>query len=485
MATTEKILRQQAKTAQDSDKKAEVAYVRAEKTADEEAARRLAEQYGVGPKKVEGPQRRTRGWKCNDCGFVNYDIRSVCGECLATNPEALSAKPMANIREPAHSLDPFCHLVTVQGRCYREFSAAARTVTPQSTQAVESTVVPTYNEDDFDECDDDYGSCSDGEPSTCAPGKATSSNKSSIVYDSTTQTYSMQIKISQKFWKFIIGAKGSALQETQRLTGATVTIPRAEKGKELSPDEEIITIKAPQATSVRAAHLRISAVVSASKDKVDYTHFISIPLGTIPSLQRRLTLALDEVKQNCCAEEKKIEPSLFQDPVRLHLTLLMLRLHTSDELAKAMSLFTQLQREINRIFTPSDKIHLRGLNYMNDDPTEVHVVYLEIERTAAREKLIRLINHINETFIEAGLALEKDVAHNEKLHATVVNSKWRKSSDEGAPREAFDASDLLRMYGTLDLGDHRLESVELSTLGGGNSLYGYFHSECSIQFPKA
>jgi hypothetical protein len=167
---------------------------------------------------------------------------------------------------------------------------------------------------------------------------------------------------------------------------------------------------------------------------------------------------------------------------------LKLRLHSNDELSKAIAIMSQLQQGLRELFRVGDRVSLRNLNYLNDDPTEVHVVYIEIDANETREKLVRLITSINRSFVDAGLALEKDLpqhGNSEKLHATMVNSQWRHSTAvEGGPREAFNATDILKRFGRVDLGQHRLESVELSILGGGNALHGYFPSECSIEFPK-
>ena len=469
MASTAKLLARNEVASKNQDKKSEVAYVREEKRADEEAAKRLAEMYGGGARKVEGTGRHTRGWRCAECGFVNYDIRNVCGECLATNPaEMQQAKP--NIRKPGVSQDPFSEVHQVAGRSYRAFAKSHKQQGHHSRQEQDSsTAIPAYREeDDFDDGDD-----IEEEGDGCG----------TIQMDPATKDYFMKLRVPNRYWKFIIGTKGANLQETQRLTGATVLIPKTMPEVD-NDNEDIITIRAPDPMAIRAAHLRINAVVLSCKDKVEYTHFISIPLGTLSSLRKSLETQMEEIVKTCCDESKNLEPSLFQSPSRLHLTLLMLRLHTAEELAKAISLFTELQRAVNDIFRVGDRVTLRRLNYMNDDPAEVHVVYLEIEDDSTRHKLLTLINTINKAFIDAGLALEKDVAHNEKLHATVVNSKWRKSTMEGGPRESFDATGLFRAFGNVDLGAHRLESIELSSLGGGNALYGYFPSECSIEFPK-
>ena len=49
----------------------------------------------------------------------------------------------------------------------------------------------------------------------------------------------------------------------------------------------------------------------------------------------------------------------------------MLRLYDAADLARAKKLMAELQPAVNELFAPDDKLSLKGLNYMNDDPSEV------------------------------------------------------------------------------------------------------------------
>lgn len=347
-----------------------------------------------------------------------------------------------------------------------------------------------------------------------------------IRYDKQRQVFSLKMKCASRFWKFIIGTKGKTLQDIQRISGATVLIPKEQQQQvatssskknnnttssssvSASPAEETIEIIGMAKSSIVAARLKVEAIMLDNQDRVEYTHFLSIPLSINPQSKAAFASYLQDMTRTCVDEEKRVDPFMFQTPSKIHLTLLMLRLHNQEEMNKAKSLLVVVQEMLREMFystassSSTAKISFKGVNYMNDDPSDVHVLYLDLVRDETYKKLVDLIQKINSLFIDSGLALPKDVSHNEKLHATVVNSKWRggdimdgtldhfegrhtAQSGRKAPRVSFDATELLRLFGLNGniLGTHKLERVDLSVLGSGVGADGYYVSEHSAFFP--
>lgn len=452
MADTEKAAKEEAK------------FSRKEKQEDDALTKKLVEVYGPAPKRAGGGARRTKSWRCAECNYDNFESRMACGQCLAKNPLVVREDP--DMKQAGHSNDPNIAILHVQDRCYRCYNGVSPQQHKRRPVAATAAPVQTYSytdEKSFQEEDED------------------DDEEAKIQYDPATKQYTLSLDVHPRFYKFLIGIKGQTLLETQRLTETSISIPRSKQG-EGEPDSHIITVRGPTANNVRAAHVRIFAIMMEAKDKVEYTHFISIPLGPIPSVNASVRSFLSDVMSACCSEESRVEPSLFQNPDKLHLTLLMLRLFTQEEINLAQNLLVSLQPEIAKIFEGDDFVTLKGLNYMNDDPKEVHVLYLEIEKDECFRKLAEAISLINETFISAGIAQEKDVAHNEKLHATIVNSKWRESKQQGGgPRVPFDATSILNCFGKACIGSHRLARIDLSILGSNHQADdGYYCSECQI-----
>lgn len=477
------------------DKTEEVAYVRKEKAAEEAMMRRLAEVYGDGSNRRDDGRRR-HAWRCQECKFANYESRIACASCLAV-PDTWQGTKLPNVARPAVNTDATATITRVAGRCYRSYAAAG---VPTARPCHAARGGGEYDDEPgcpapaavgtaWDEDADDYADCDDDAADDDGPR---------VARDAQRGDYFMRMPCPARYHGFIIGQKGRALAETQRLTGATIIIPKkadsAEAGGAAASelDGDTVEIRGETINAVRAAQIRIEGAMYQNKDRVEYTHFVSIPLAIATSARAAFASAIDDMLHACVSDDACIDATLFQKPSKVHLTLLMLRLHSEEQLATAKMLLKSLELEVQHIFAPTDRVTVKGLNYMNDDPSEVHVVYAEIERDPVFHKLQGLITRINRAFIDAGLAQEKDVAHNDKLHATLINSKWRGSGDAGSSlvpsshdRLAFDATHVLRLFGKHHFGCHALTRIDLSRLGGGTGPDGYFSWDAFIEFPLA
>lgn len=67
-----------------------------------------------------------------------------------------------------------------------------------------------------------------------------------------------------------------------------------------------------------------------------------------------------------------------------------------------------------------------------------------------------------------------------QLHATLINTKLRNTTDK--TRQAFDAAPVLQAFGEVDLGTHRLGSVQLSQRGAFDDT-NYWKSGVTIPLP--
>ena len=490
----------------------DVAYVRREKKVDEEIQQKLTELYGRG-KRNDDPSNRSlkRGWECRSCGYLNFECRLVCGECLDASPAAKElTSRQHNVKRVAVSNEADVKILQIGDRCYRSFinvdggngwAAKGRRGCAAATAGARDDDEPPCpgrgGEEDDDDDDDDDG----------------------VRFDPQRETFEAVVKIPQRYFKFIIGTGGQALQETQRLTGATVILPSTPNGAGAEAagcgnDEANVIIRAATANSVRAAQIRLDSIVLQCRDKVDYTHFLMIPLGKISTLQHECQALIKDMIAACCSEEDFIDETIFVSPSRLHFTLLMLRLHSVAEIEKAKATLQSLEKDVASIFAGGGaNCHFGGLHYMNDDPTQVHVLYLGMDpvgsvsatkapsslqampstasSASSLPKVQSLVQLINKTFVREGFALDKDISRNEKIHATIMNTKWRRNRGTSggfggdqlvsdSARIAFDATNVLHMFGGLSLGVHKLDRIELCSLKGSASTTGTYPCEAFI-----
>eukprot|EP00756_Hemistasia_phaeocysticola_P054613 Hpha_TRINITY_DN30527_c0_g1::TRINITY_DN30527_c0_g1_i1::g.193724::m.193724/K18666/ASCC1; activating signal cointegrator complex subunit 1 len=221
-------------------------------------------------------------------------------------------------------------------------------------------------------------------------------------------------------YKFVIGSKGATLQQLEQDTGCSIRVPKEGEGAG-------ILLRALNETAVLDAKTRIEYLVERSREKLGYTHFLSIPLvdSVVPRCEE-LVSGLASLS----SAESRVDPSLFQNPRKLHLTTLLLRLYSPEAVRRAVECLRKCEPILRRLFNSGDAVHLRGLNYMNDDPQNVDVLYVDVAANETRDKILQLVEEVAEVFIMADLASSREVEHTEKLHATIMNSKWRRGAEE-------------------------------------------------------
>eukprot|EP00658_Telonema_sp_P-2_P047671 TRINITY_DN36276_c0_g2_i2.p1 TRINITY_DN36276_c0_g2~~TRINITY_DN36276_c0_g2_i2.p1 ORF type:complete len:129 (+),score=34.50 TRINITY_DN36276_c0_g2_i2:222-608(+) len=101
---------------------------------------------------------------------------------------------------------------------------------------------------------------------------------------------------------------------------------------------------------------------------------------------------------------------------------------------------------------------------MNDDPRQVDVLYMKVGQAGATIKSI--CNVLSTAMLEAGVLTQAQAQHQRlsaiKLHATLMNTKYRSKND--APRETFDASQMLEKFGEYEFGSLAISHIALSSM---------------------
>jgi len=180
-------------------------------------------------------------------------------------------------------------------------------------------------------------------------------------------------------------------KKLQAETGAIINIPKP------GQVEEILVIKGKTESSILSAKARIELIRDSSISSISYTHFLSIPLNT-PEIQKKLEAFFTDVgKQYGTA--KGFDPSIQVKPTQFHLTILMLKLYSEELVRKAERILKEVSHKIYDILgSRSLLVNLKGLDYMNDDPTQVDVVYMNVQESDNGTRLEQVYNYLKETF---------------------------------------------------------------------------------------
>ncbi|XP_055631759.1 activating signal cointegrator 1 complex subunit 1 [Toxorhynchites rutilus septentrionalis] len=265
--------------------------------------------------------------------------------------------------------------------------------------------------------------------------------------------------VPSTFFAMIIGSKGTARRRLEAETKTQIIVPK-------QGTEGDIVVKGTSRKAVAACRQRIELIVLGARTKQQFTHFLSVPLNS------------SEIKTNYSRFREKVltelpslfqlDESLFQRVDKLHLTLCTMSLMDNEDRSHAAQLLQECRETIIEPILAdfgAVEIRVRGLEYMNDDPHAVDVLYANVES----EALQQIADQMMEYFVANGLMQRK---HDRvKLHVTLMNSLFRDSGDGSSGGESdgkrgtrvtFDATAILREFGHYNFGTQKVSEIHLS-----------------------
>mmetsp|Transcript_37057 Transcript_37057/g.104617 ORF Transcript_37057/g.104617 Transcript_37057/m.104617 type:complete len:370 (-) Transcript_37057:181-1290(-) len=280
----------------------------------------------------------------------------------------------------------------------------------------------------------------------------------------------VKLAADPQLFPFVIGKQGATKARIEQSSGATVHVPRkGQAGQE-------VEVTGPTAPAVASAFKQVEAVIHSAiaGPRLPYTHFVSIPL-TSAEMQRRIEEFRDRlVADPRAAAEWKVFPETFQLPQKFHQTIAVLKLYTAGMRNAAQQVLKSFEGCLKGV---PMKIAVRGLDIMNDDPSECHNLYAKLSDsgTDGTSGIQAFCDRVVQALSEADLLPGKD-AGDVKLHATLLSSKFAARRGEAATREGggaagklrrdpFDARAILAEEGGADFGEHSMECIHLSTMG--------------------
>ncbi|XP_070539083.1 activating signal cointegrator 1 complex subunit 1-like [Ptychodera flava] len=304
--------------------------------------------------------------------------------------------------------------------------------------------------------------------------------------EETKRGFRLAIDIPSAFFSYIIGRKGQTKDRIERETRTQIHIPKIGK-------EGDIVITGNERKGIISAKTRIDVLVDSARQRQPFTHFVSVPLCTDEIKNGFEEFRLDVLRQ--CHGLQGIEESLFQNPLKLHLTFGTLVLLNSKEVAKAGAMLKEFEEEMIRPLLKDEPLLLdvEGIEYMNDDPSEVDVLYAQIRPQDGSDKLQVIADNLVEKFVSSGL-MQKEY-EKVKLHCTVMNTLFRKDPAAGGvhgskshgqrdmkERESFDARKILSTFEDFKFGVHHFQSLHISQRYSTGT-DGYYACSAQIKLP--
>ncbi|PNH12215.1 Activating signal cointegrator 1 complex subunit 1 [Tetrabaena socialis] len=330
-----------------------------------------------------------------------------------------------------------CRLLRVGGRTYRVEGSSASTLPHQPDRgehAVGASARWQQEEEGYEEA------------ALAAAHVGEDEIDESLVQQEGNQ-FVARLSCDAEVYPFLIGREGRTRKRIEAEAGVQLTIPRPPGGgggggRGGGGGGGDVLIRGPTRAAVSSGYLRTEVVMheAVAVRLLDYNYFISLPLAA-PAAVRQFEAFRRAALADPGAAASGLHESCFMAPQHLHVTLVMLKLY-SDQKRHA-----------------AQQVHDMGPG----------------------SRLEALCDLLVDQFAQAGLLLPQD-ERKVKLHATVVNTRYRKRAPGGAgaappaaaggrqqqqreERQPFDGRALLAEHARLDLGIHCLEAAHLSQRG--------------------
>ncbi|KAE8745713.1 hypothetical protein FOCC_FOCC007597 [Frankliniella occidentalis] len=349
------------------------------------------------------------------------------------------------------------NVIWIKGRCYRLYGQS----TSLSNFDSEYTGYGDDEQEYLDGRDDD---CSDNDYE---------------IEEAESGRLKTSFHIPRSLHGVLIGPKGATRARLEKETKALIRIPK--KGL----DQDIVVTGTTRESIVRARR-RMELIALTARQKQQFTHFLSLPVNN-ENIKSGFLKFQEQVLNEC--KGRGIRKDIFQDPNKLHITLGTLVLLDDDDRKKAAQALLNCKQDLVEPLLQKGTLRLRvyGIEYMNDDPAEVDVLYGKVEDLNQEPVVQELANDIIKYFSKTGLMPKQ--FDSVKLHVTLMNSIFRREGADSdvankgenlkRTRESFDASSILKKFQEYSFGEITVETIDLSRRYSTAS-NGYYEATASL-----
>ncbi|XP_053163479.1 activating signal cointegrator 1 complex subunit 1 isoform X2 [Hemicordylus capensis] len=315
------------------------------------------------------------------------------------------------------------------------------------------------------------------------PGDGADEPCDAFVVEETERGYQCAVDVPSPLYKYIIGKKGETKKKLETETRTSINIPKP------GVEGEIV-ITGQHRNGVISARTRIDVLVECFRKKQPFTHFLSFALNQL-AIQEKFLQFKEEVLEQC-SNDIGVSSSLFQNPAKLHLTIGTLALLNDQEIRKAQEILQRCKEDFADTIAGGKPltVEIAGIEYMNDDPAMMDVLYAKVHMKDGSNKLQLIADRLMDRFVASGLMMKE--WDQVKLHATVMNTIFRKdpsAEDQNSKtaaryfkeRESFDGRNILKLFGNFCFGEVQLNSVYLSQRFSTDSS-GYYATSGQLNF---
>ncbi|CAH8645281.1 unnamed protein product [Heterobilharzia americana] len=252
--------------------------------------------------------------------------------------------------------------------------------------------------------------------------------------------YTATINVPSMFHKFIIGVQHSKRKLLEDEFRCNIEIPQS------GSSSSKIFITGPSRFNVLSACRRMLWIVSDARSRCQPTHFICLPVTcqTVKdNFQKFRQSILKAASKSAAQDFMGVDSSVFHSVSTLHFTLVTLILADESEIEQAydtLRMFCRSDKGLQLFASGPLNLTLRGLEYMNDDPASVHVLYAKLADSPDFQRLQSIANELSSLFADKNLTSTGPYRadNSVKLHMTLLNSKYRQEREgQSASTQGF------------------------------------------------
>ncbi|XP_073684069.1 activating signal cointegrator 1 complex subunit 1 [Garra rufa] len=291
----------------------------------------------------------------------------------------------------------------------------------------------------------------------------------------TDKGFRCAIDVPSVLYKYIIGKKGETRKRLESETKTSISIPK-------QGVEGQIVITGAHRAAVSSAVTRIEVLIDSFRRKQPFTHFLSFALNDA-QVQQGFLRFREQVLERC-GQDAGVDESIFQNPAKLHLTIGTLALLNEQEVTRASELLQQCQDVIRDITEAKPlPVEVRGIEYMNDDPSMVDVLYAKVAVQDGSDNCSVAGGQSLSVFVFSWPydTLCSSVNSSDRRSARVSEDKGASGRPSAKDREAFNAKNILQMFGEFYFGAFQLNSVQISQRFSTDDT-GYYSSAGHVTF---
>lgn len=270
--------------------------------------------------------------------------------------------------------------------------------------------------------------------------------------------YKLTYLVHESYFGYIIGRNAEKKNKLEQETRTRIQIPK--RGNK----NDWLVIEGTKRQDIVSCKNRINMMIIDARHRSGFTHLVTFPL-TFSALKDRFRQFEKQVL-DACMDDRGIDDSIFQFPDKLHLTICTAVLLNELEVDDAGGILESCRMStVKRLLGNKPlTVSIRGLEYMNDDPGSVDVLYAKVRQVDNANAIQDIADDLMKRFTDAGLC--KRQYDSVKIHATVMNTLKRADNRPDATvkaeRESFDARNILAKFGDYDFGTYDLEEIHLS-----------------------